>query len=299
MRTPTGTLCIDHAARNNLRDVTVDVPLGCLVAITGVAGAGKTSLLACLPRNEKVAVLDQTPIRGSRRSSPATYSGALDDIRAEFAAANNVKANLFSPNSAGACANCAGLGVTFTPTPLGDDVTATCASCQGARFQQEALSHTLRKKTIADVLDMAIETAAGFFSDSPAADILNRLTDVGIGYIHLGQPLTDLSGGERQRRRLAIEMGRQAPVYVLDEPTNGLHLADVDNLVGVCESLIEGGASVIVADHHRDLIARSDWVIDLGHDAGHDGGSVVFEGTPADLTRAKTHTGRALRASHA
>ena len=299
VRTPSGHLHVEVATHNNLRGVTVDVPLGCLVTVTGVAGAGKTSLLACLPRTPDLAMLDQTPIRGSRRSSPATYSGVLDDIRAEFAAANDVKANLFSPNSAGGCSECSGLGVTFTATSLGDDVTTTCPACQGRRFHPDVLQHTLRGASIADVLDMPIETAAGFFANSRPGETLRRVVDVGLGYLTLGRPLTDLSGGERQRLRLAIEIGRDAAVYVLDEPTNGLHLADVDVLIALFDTLIDDGASVVIAEHHRDLIARSDWVIDLGPDAGHDGGHVVFQGTPEQLAQADTHTGRALRDTHA
>jgi len=264
VRPAAGTLRVRGAARNNLRSVSVDVPLGCLVTITGVAGAGKTSLLSCLPRTEGLANLDQTPIRGSRRSSTATYSGVLDDIRAQFATANNVKANLFSPNSTGGCSECAGLGVTYTATSLGDDVATTCPTCQGRRFHADVLRYTLRGETIAEVLAMPIEAGADFFVDSPAADTLRRLNDVGLGYVQLGQPLSDLSGGERQRLRLAIEMGRQASIYVLDEPTNGLHLADVDILIQLFDTLVDNGASVIIAEHHRDLIARSDWVIDLG-----------------------------------
>ncbi|WP_407342754.1 ATP-binding cassette domain-containing protein [Pengzhenrongella phosphoraccumulans] len=294
----TGALRVENASRNNLRSVTVDVPLGCLVTITGVAGAGKTSLLASLPRTDGLAVLDQTPIRGSRRSSAATYSRVLDDIRAEFATANKTTANLFSPNSTGGCSECTGLGVIYTATFVGDDITTTCPTCHGRRFHDHVLRYTLRGKSIAEVLDMPIETAADFFADSPAADTLRRLDSVGLGYVHLGQPLVDLSGGERQRLRLAIEMGRRPLIYVLDEPTNGLHLADVETLIKLFDTLVTNGASIIIAEHHQDLIARSDWVIDLGPDAGHDGGTVVFQGTPAELIRADTHTGRALRASY-
>lgn len=298
VRTPAGALVIDKANRNNLQNLTVEIPLGCLVTITGVAGSGKTSLLACLPTAEGLVVLDQTPIRGSRRSTPATYSGIMDDIRAEFAAANKVKANLFSPNSTGRCTDCGGLGVTYTSTSLGEDIASTCPGCDGKRFHRDVLRHTLHGKSIADVLDMPIETAAEFFSESSSADTLNRLINVGLGYVQLGQPLTGLSGGERQRLRLAIEMGRRASIYVLDEPTNGLHLADVDTLIQLFNGLIDTGASVIIAEHQLDLIAQSDWVIDLGPDAGHQGGRIVFEGVPEELARAATHTGRALNTSH-
>lgn len=294
VRTHRGAVHVAQAMRNNLQGVTLDLPLGCLVAVTGVAGAGKTSLLGSLPPTTGLAILDQRPIRGSRRSNPATYSGVLDDVRTEFATANNVKPNLFSPNSAGGCQDCNGLGLTYTPSGAGEDIAAMCATCQGRRFQDHVLTHTLRGLNIAEVFDLSISAATDFFADSPAAAALNRLCDVGLGYVPLGQPLTGLSGGERQRLRLAIEIGRKASIYVLDEPTNGLHLADVTTLIHLFDKLIDNGASIIVADHHRDLIARSDWVIDLGPDAGHAGGHIVFEGPPAELLTANTHTGRAL-----
>jgi excinuclease UvrABC ATPase subunit len=297
LRMATGTLTVRHANTNNLRDLTVEIPLGCLVTITGVAGAGKTSLLSCLPRRDDLAVLDQTPIRGSRRSSPATYTGILDDLRDQFALANNVKANLFSPNSAGACEDCRGLGVIVATTALGETTTSICATCDGRRFNNDVLHYTLHGHDIVAYLDMPIEQALTVLADSASAPILGRLHAVGLGYVRLGQPLSSLSGGERQRLRLAIEIGRDADIYALDEPTNGLHLADVHNLIRLFDELIDTGASVIVAEHHRDLIARSDWIIDLGPDAGHDGGTVVFEGTPAQLAEAPTHTGRAFRSA--
>ena len=295
VRQPTGLLHVEAASRHNLQEVTVDVPLGCLVSITGVAGAGKSTLLQCLPRTADIAYLDQSPIRGSRRSSTATFSGALDDIRRDFAAANKVAPSLFSPNSAGGCPDCAGLGTTYTATAAGEQIAVTCGTCDGRRFTDQVLKYTLRGRTIADVLDLSVEAAADFFTDSAPETVLQRLVEVGLGYVQLGQPLTELSGGERQRLRLGVEMGRRAPIYVLDEPTNGLHLADVHRLIGLFDSLIDAGASLIIAEHHRDLIARSDWVIDLGPDAGTGGGRVVFQGTPEELTNAPTHTGRALR----
>lgn len=298
VRQATGVLSIHRATRNNLHDITIEVPLGCLVTVTGIAGAGKTSLLASLPISDDVAVLDQSPIRGSRRSSCATYAGVLNTIRADFATANNVKATLFSPNSDGACPECSGLGVTWTANALGPEVATRCATCDGRRFRADVLSHTLSGLSIADVLDLSLDHAATFFAGSPAGDTLSRLTAVGLGYLPLGQPVTELSGGERQRLRLGIEMGRRASVYILDEPTTGLHTADVHVLVGLFDSLVDSGTSLIVAEHHRDVIARSDWVIDLGPDAGHHGGHVVFTGTPHQLTHAHTHTGRALRATH-
>ncbi len=298
VREEAGTLRIERATRNNLQDVTVKIPLGCLVTVTGVAGAGKTSLLASLPAGDDVAVLDQSPIRGSRRSSCATYAGVLDDIRADFAAANDVKATMFSPNSDGACPECSGLGVTWTANALGPEVATRRSTCDGRRFRADVLSHTLRGLSIAEVLDLSLEHAATFFAGSRTGETLSRLTAVGLGYLVLGQPVTQLSGGERQRLRLGIEMGRRASVYVLDEPTTGLHTADVHVLVGLFDSLVDSGTSLIVAEHHRDVIAQSDWVIDLGPDAGHGGGHVVFTGTPSQLEHARTHTGRALRATH-
>lgn len=295
VRTPTGHLELRAATRNNLQGIDVRIPLGCIVAITGVAGAGKTSLLQSLPTSERIALLDQTPIRGSRRSSTATYTGILETVRTEFAAANNVKANLFSSNSTGACPDCEGLGVTYTPSSLGADVTITCETCDGRRFRDDVLKYELNGKNIADVLAMPIDAATTFLATTKAKTPLTRLTDVGLGYITLGQPLTELSGGERQRLRLAVEMGRTASIYVLDEPTNGLHMADVETLVTLFNTLVDKGTSIIVAEHHLGVIANADWVIDLGPDAGTDGGRVVFEGTPTELAAATTHTGKALR----
>jgi len=299
VRSPLGTLVIDHATTNNLKNVSLKIPLGVLVAVTGVAGAGKTSLIyGSLPRSEEFAFLDQTPIRGSRRSNTGTYTGLLDTIRADFANANGVKAGLFSANSVGACPDCGGLGVTYTETTVADPVPLTCQSCHGQCFTDDVLQYTLRGENISQVLAMPIEEAANFFTDPPVHDMLTKLIAVGIGYLTLGQPLSTLSGGERQRLRLAIGMRRRAAVYVLDEPANGLHLADVDNLIGLLDQLVEHGASVIVIEHNRDVIARADWVIDLGPGAGHDGGTIVFQGTPTELSKTTTHTGRHLHATH-
>ncbi|ROR91091.1 ATP-binding cassette domain-containing protein [Nocardioides aurantiacus] len=299
VRTPIGQIRVEHTTRNNLRGLSLDIPLGVLVAVTGVAGAGKTSLLDSLPRTEEIAHLDQTPIRGSRRSTPATYSGVMDHIRKQFATANHVSPTLFSPNSTGGCQDCTGLGVTFTTTPTGETLTTRCQTCEGRRFTADVLTHTLDGHTIADVLDLSIDQARDLFTDVAAIiTTLDRLHRVGLGYLTLGQPLSQLSGGERQRLRLAIEMGRTAPIYVLDEPTNGLHPADIDTLVDLLDELIDDGTTVIVAEHNRDLIARADWVIDLGPDAGQNGGDIVFQGTPCDLMSATTHTGRALKHTH-
>ena len=293
-RTATGHLSIRAASINNLQHLDIDLPTGCFVAITGVAGAGKTSLLRSIPRSDNIVVLDQSPIRGSRRSSIATYSGALDDIRTQFAKANRVPATFFIPNGAGGCEECGGLGSTSTTTPLGETLTAICPVCNGRRFSSEALSHHLHDLTIAEVMNLPSDDAASLLRGSKAGAILDRVTEVGIGYITIGQPLDQLSGGERQRLRLALELRQEASAYVLDEPTTGLHMKDVRNLIGVLVRLIDSGASVIVADHNLHLIAQADHVIDLGPEAGRGGGQLVFQGTPSKLAQSDTHTGRAL-----
>jgi len=284
-----------------LQDVDVDIPLGVLVVMTGVAGSGKSSLIeGSVAGRDGVVLVDQSPIRGSRRSNPATYTGMLDSIRKAFAKANGVKASLFSPNSDGACPNCNGNGVVYTELGFMDTVATTCEVCEGKRFEPSVLEHTLGGRDISEVLAMPVTEALAFFGDgeakTPAAHtILQRLTDVGLGYLSLGQPLTTLSAGERQRLKLAIHMAEQGGVYVLDEPTSGLHLADVDHLLGMLDQLVESGTSVIVIEHHQAVMAHADWIIDLGPGAGHDGGRVVFEGTPADLVAARsTLTGRHL-----
>ncbi|WP_187976273.1 excinuclease ABC subunit UvrA [Mycetocola sp. JXN-3] len=301
VRTSTGALAIRGASTHNLKNVDVDIPLGILTVITGVAGSGKSSLIhGSIPRDAGVVTVDQGAIRGSRRSNPATYTGLLEPIRKAFAKANGVKPALFSANSEGACPTCNGAGVIYTDLGMMASVASTCEVCGGKRFLAEVLDFTLGGKTIAEVLAMPIAEAAAFFAEgearTPAAlKILDRLVDVGIGYISLGQPLTTLSGGERQRLKLAVQMAEDGDVYVLDEPTTGLHLADVQALLGLLDRLVESGKSVIVIEHHQAVMAHADWIIDVGPGAGHDGGSIVFEGTPADLVAARsTLTGEHL-----
>jgi excinuclease UvrABC ATPase subunit len=297
-RRPTGAIPIRNARLHNLRDVSVDVPTGVLVAITGVAGSGKSSLIhGCLPReNPSVTVIDQSQIKGSRRSNPATYTGILDTIRKAFASANRVRESLFSANSEGACPACNGLGRIYTEIGFMSEVVSMCEACEGRRFTDEVLEYRLRGKNIVEVLAMPVEEALAFFTEKPVRAVLDRLAGVGLGYVSLGQELDTLSGGERQRLRLAIEMAGDTEVYVLDEPTTGLHMQDVDNLIAMLDRLVDGGRTVIVIEHNLDVIARADWVIDLGPGGGHDGGRVVFEGTVADLLRADgSLTGEYLR----
>jgi excinuclease UvrABC ATPase subunit len=297
-RSASGSIAIRHAALHNLKDVSVDVPLGILVAVTGVAGSGKSSLIhGCLPRTDPaVTVIDQSAIRGSRRSNPATYTGMLDAIRTAFAKANGVKPALFSANSEGACPACNGLGKTYTSLGFMAEVVSVCEVCEGRRFTDEVLHYTLRDRNIVEVLAMPVEEAREFFTEKPVKVMLDRLADVGLGYLSLGQELDTLSGGERQRLKLAIEMSTDTQVYVLDEPTTGLHMQDVDNLVRLLDRLVDSGRSVIVIEHNLDVVARADWVIDLGPGGGHEGGRVIFEGTPSDLVRAGgTLTGTHLR----
>jgi len=303
VRTPTGMLEIRGASAHNLRDVDVDVPLGVLVVVTGVAGSGKSSLVhGSVSGRDGVVSVDQTPIRGSRRSNPATYTGLLDRIRRAFAKANGVKPALFSANSEGACPTCNGAGVIYIDLAMMAGVATTCEDCEGKRFQASVLDYQLGGRDISEVLAMSVTEAQGFFgageARTPAAQaILDRLADVGLGYLSLGQPLTTLSGGERQRLKLAIHMAEKGDLYVLDEPTTGLHLADVEQLLGLLDGLVDSGKSVIVIAHHQAVMARADWIIDLGPGAGHDGGRIVFEGTPADLVAARsTLTGEHLAA---
>jgi excinuclease UvrABC ATPase subunit len=301
VRTPTGVLEVRGARRHNLRDVDVDVPLGVLVVLTGVAGSGKSSLIDdSVAGREGVVVVDQAPIRGSRRSNPATYTGVLDPIRKAFAKANGVKPALFSSNSEGACPVCKGAGVIFTELGVMATVESPCEECEGKRFRGKVLEYTLGGRNIAEVLAMSVNDALGYFADGAAATpaahkILERLADVGLGYLTLGQPLTTLSGGERQRLKLASQMADKGEVYVLDEPTSGLHLADVEQLLGLLDRLVDSGKSVIVIEHHQAVMAHADWIVDLGPGAGHDGGLVVFEGTPAELVaKRSTLTGEHL-----
>jgi excinuclease UvrABC ATPase subunit len=303
VRTPTGRLEIRDATRHNLKNVSVDIPLGVLVVITGVAGSGKSSLIhGSISAGAGVVSVDQTPIRGSRRSNPATYTGLLDPIRSAFAKANGVKPALFSANSEGACPNCNGAGVIYTDLAMMAGVATTCEECEGKRFQASVLEYKLGGRDIAEVLAMSVMEAKEFFGTGEARTptahaILDRLADVGLSYLSLGQPLTTLSGGERQRLKLATHMGEKGGVYVLDEPTTGLHLADVEQLLGLLDRLVDSGKSVIVVEHHLAVMAHADWIIDLGPGAGHDGGRIVFEGTPADLIAAgSTLTGEHLAA---
>ena len=303
VRTPTGALEVRGASANNLRDVDVDIPLGVLVVVTGVAGSGKSSLVhTSIPSKAGVISVDQSPIRGSRRSNPATYTGLLEPVRKAFARVNKVKPALFSANSAGACQACNGAGVIYTDLSVMATVSTTCEACEGKRFQPEVLEYTLGGRNIAEVLAMPVAQAKEFFAAGearvPAAHaITNRLDDVGLGYLSLGQQLTTLSGGERQRLKLATHMADSGGTYVLDEPTTGLHLADVDNLLRLLDSLVEAGKSVIVVEHNLAVMAHADWLIDLGPGAGHDGGRIVFEGTPADLiANPGTLTGQHLAA---
>ncbi|MEU6251570.1 excinuclease ABC subunit UvrA [Streptomyces sp. NPDC047043] len=301
VREAAGALEIRGARANNLQGVDVDIPLGVLVVVTGVAGSGKSSLVhGSIPTAEGVVYVDQAPIRGSRRSNPATYTGLLEPIRKAFAKANGVKPALFSANSEGACPTCNGAGVVYTDLGMMAGVSTTCEDCEGKRFQAAVLEYHLGGQDISEVLAMSVTEAEEFFGSgeahTPAAHkILERLVDVGLGYLSIGQPLTTLSGGERQRLKLATHMGDKGGVYVLDEPTTGLHLADVEQLLGLLDRLVDSGKSVIVIEHHQAVMAHADWIIDLGPGAGHDGGRIVFEGTPADLVDARsTLTGEHL-----
>ncbi|MCI4061466.1 excinuclease ABC subunit UvrA [Micromonospora sp. R77] len=301
VRTPKGRLEVRGANTNNLRDIDVDIPLGVLTVLTGVAGSGKSSLIrGSVAIHDGVVTVDQGPIKGSRRSNPATYTGMLEPIRKTFAKANGVKPALFSPNSEGACPQCKGAGVVYTDLAIMAGIAVPCDECEGKRFQASVLRYRVGGRTISDVFGMSVSDAAEFFgageARTPAAHtVLRRLVEVGLGYLSLGQPLTTLSGGERQRLKLAAHMGDASSVYVLDEPTTGLHLADVEHLLALLDRLVDSGTSVIVSEHHQAVMAHADWIIDLGPGAGRDGGRVVFEGTPADLVAARsTLTGQHL-----
>jgi excinuclease UvrABC ATPase subunit len=301
VRTPSGALEVRSAKTHNLRDVDVDIPLGVLVVLTGVAGSGKSSLTrGSISGRDGVVTVDQAGIKGSRRSNPATYTGLLEPIRKAFAKANGVKPALFSANSEGACPNCFGAGIIYTDLAMMAGVATTCEVCDGKRFLAEVLEYTFGGLDISEVLAMPVAEAKEFFgageAKTPAAHlILTHLADVGLGYLSLGQPLTTLSGGERQRLKLATHLGEKGGVYVLDEPTTGLHLADVEQLLGLLDRLVDSGKSVLVIEHHQAVMAHADWIIDLGPGAGHDGGRIVFEGTPAALVAARsTLTGEHL-----
>ncbi|WP_433011439.1 ATP-binding cassette domain-containing protein [Kribbella sp. CA-294648] len=303
LRSANGQLEIRGASTHNLQNVDVDIPLGVLTVITGVAGSGKSSLIhGSLPPSADVVSIDQTGIRGSRRSNPATYTGLLEPIRKAFAKANGVKPALFSANSEGACPNCNGAGVIFTDLAMMAGVATPCEVCEGKRFKEEVLDYHFGGRDISEVLAMSVSEATEFFADGDAKTptahkILSHLADVGLGYLSLGQPLTTLSGGERQRLKLATHMGEKGGIYVLDEPTTGLHLADVEQLLALLDRLVDAGKSVIVIEHHQAVMAHADWIIDLGPGAGHDGGQIVFEGTPADLVaKQPTLTGKHLAA---
>jgi excinuclease UvrABC ATPase subunit len=303
VRKPSGVMKVRGARAHNLKDVDVDIPLGVLVVVTGVAGSGKSSLIhGSVSGRDGVVSVDQTAIRGSRRSNPATYTDLLEPIRKAFAKENGVKPALFSANSEGACPTCNGAGVIYTDLGMMAGVTTVCEDCEGRRFQASVLNYRLGGLNIAEVLDLPVREALGFFGEGKAATpvayaILQRMADVGLGYLRLGQPLTTLSGGERQRLKLATHMGADGGVYVLDEPTTGLHLADLEQLLGLLDRLVDSGKSVIVIEHHQAVMAHADWIIDLGPGAGHDGGRIVFEGTPAELVAAKsTLTGEHLAA---
>ncbi|GAA0941384.1 excinuclease ABC subunit UvrA [Actinocorallia libanotica] len=293
-----GALAITGASQHNLKDVSVDLPLGVLTVVTGVAGSGKSTLIhGSLRGREDVVTVDQSPIRGSRRSNPATYTGLLDSVRTAFAKANKVKAALFSANSEGACPKCKGIGLVYTDLAMMAGVASVCEQCEGRRFTPEVLTYKLRGKDISEVLAMQVAEARDFFPTGRGRAVLDRLHDVGLDYLSLGQPLTTLSGGERQRLKLAIRMAEQGRTYILDEPTTGLHLADVDKLLALLDRLVDAGNTVIVIEHHQAVMAHADWIVDLGPGAGHDGGRVVFTGTPADLVAtADTPTARHLRA---
>ena len=303
LRKPKGAIKIRGANKHNLKSVNVDIPLGVLVVLTGVAGSGKSTLIrSSVANQEGVVTVDQTPIRGSRRSNPATYTGLLDPIRAAFAKANGVKPALFSANSEGACPSCNGAGVIYSDLAMMAGVSSVCEECEGRRFQAAVLAYQLAGRNIAEVLELPVAEALAFFAEgaarTPAAQtILQHLNDVGLGYLRLGQPLTTLSGGERQRPKLATQLGEPGAVFVLDEPTSGLHLADVEQLLALLDRLVDGGRSLIVIEHHQAVMAHADWLIDLGPGAGHEGGRVVFEGTPKALVAAKsTLTGKHLAA---
>jgi excinuclease UvrABC ATPase subunit len=304
LRSRSGVFEVRGASLHNLKQVDVDIPLGMLVVVTGVAGSGKTSLIhGSVSGREGVATIDQAPIRGSRRSNPATYSGLFEPIRKAFAKANGVKPALFSSNSEGACQNCNGAGVIYTDLAVMAGVATVCEECEGRRFDASVLKYRLGGRDVSEVLEMSVEEAREFFApgckeETPAAlAILQRLSDVGLSYLTLGQPLTTLSGGERQRLKLATRMGEKGEIYVLDEPTSGLHLADVEHLLGLLDRLVDAGKSIIVIEHHQGVMAHADWIIDLGPGAGHQGGRIVFEGTPADLVAARsTVTGEHLAA---
>lgn len=299
-RRATGAIEIRNAQRNNLKNVNVDIPLVVLTAISGVAGSGKSSLIREIPRDDSVVFVDQSSIHGSNRSNPATYTGMLDSIRKAFAKANDVKPALFSPNSEGACPNCKGAGSVYVDLGMMAGVSSPCEVCEGKRFDEAVLEYHFGGKDISEVLGLSAQQAVEFFSAAeskilPAAKIAKRLVDVGLGYITLGQPLSTLSGGDRQRLKLATHMAEKATTFILDEPTTGLHLADIKTSLALFDQLVDAGKSVIVIEHHLAVLAHADHIIDVGPGAGSDGGQIVFEGTPAELIKADTPTGRHIK----
>ncbi|MBO0781091.1 MAG: ATP-binding cassette domain-containing protein, partial [Ktedonobacteraceae bacterium] len=284
-----GSLPVMHATVNNLKDISVDIPMGVLTVVTGVAGSGKSSLIneAFLRQHRDAVVIDQSPVGVSSRSNPATYTGIMDEVRKAFAAVNRVDAGLFSFNSKGACSNCQGLGVTYTDLGFLEGVKLPCEVCRGKRFKDEVLAYTLNGKSIADVLGMTVRQALEFFTLKEVQPKLQALSDVGLDYLTLGQPLSSLSGGECQRLKLASELHKRGSIYVMDEPTTGLHLSDLDHLLTIMNRLVDGGNTVIVIEHHLDVIRNADWIIDMGPEGGNKGGMVIFEGTPRELLGAK------------
>ncbi|CAM3197103.1 ABC transporter domain-containing protein [Deinococcus saxicola] len=289
VRQASGHLSVKKATRHNLKNVSVDIPTGVLTVVTGVAGSGKSTLIngVFLAQHPDAVVIDQARVTANVRSAPATYTGIMDDIRKAFAKANGVSASLFSFNSEGSCPNCSGLGVTYTDLAFMEGVTSTCEVCEGRRFKDEVLEYTLRGKTISGVLEMTAEDALAFFTEKKISAVLQAMNDVGLGYLTLGQPLSTVSGGEDQRLKLATELHKQGSVYVMDEPTTGLHLSDIGLLMGIIDRLVDAGNTVILIEHHLDVIRQADWLIDLGPEGGSGGGEVLFAGPPSDLKECK------------
>lgn len=297
-RQPKGYMTVANAALHNLKNVTVDIPVGVFTVVTGVAGSGKSTLIndVFVAQHPDAVVIDQSNISASIRSNPATYTGMLDDIRKLFAQANNVTPSLFSFNSKGACPNCQGLGFNYTDLAFMEPIKTVCEICQGKRFNAEVLSYKLNGKSISDVLEMTAFEALTFFEKKSLRQKLQAMNDVGLGYLKLGQPLSTLSGGECQRIKLASELHKDGSIYVMDEPTTGLHMSDVGQLLTIMNRLVDGGNSVIVIEHNLDVIKNADWIIDMGPEAGHNGGEVVFEGTPLQLLESeRSLTGAYLR----